>query len=37
MKVIVHTPRTNKKEITEITASLIEDNIDTKLSAVRSC
>ena len=31
MKVIVHTPRTNKKEVTEITASLIEDNIDTKL------
>ena len=31
MKVIVHTPRTNKREITEITASLIEDNIDTSL------
>ncbi len=31
MKVIVHTPRTNKKEVTEITASLIEDNIETKL------
>ena len=31
MKVIVHTPRTNKKEITEITASLIEDNIETNL------
>ena len=31
MKVIVHTPRTNKMEITEITASLIEDNIETNL------
>ncbi len=31
LKVIVHTPRTNKKEVTEITASLIEDNIDTSL------
>ncbi len=31
LKVIVHTPRTNKKKITEITASLIEDNIDTSL------
>lgn len=31
LKVIVHTPRTNKKEITEITASLIEENIDTSL------
>jgi len=31
MKVIVHTPRTNKKAITEITASLIEDNIETNL------
>ncbi|MFZ0441820.1 MAG: TatD family hydrolase, partial [Methanobacterium sp.] len=31
MKVIVHTPRTKKKEVTEITASLIEDNIETKL------
>jgi uncharacterized protein len=30
-KVIVHTPRTNKKDVTEITASLIEDNIDTSL------
>ena len=31
MKVIIHTPRTNKKEVTEITASVIEDNIDTSL------
>ena len=31
LKVIVHTPRTNKKKITEITASLIEENIDTSL------
>ncbi len=31
IKVIVHTPRTNKKEITELTASIIEDNIDTNL------
>ncbi len=31
MKVIVHTPRTLKKEVTEITASLIEDNIETSL------
>ena len=31
MKVIVHTPRTHKKEVTQTTASLIEDNIDTSL------
>ena len=31
IKVIVHTPRTNKKEITELTATIIEDNIDTSL------
>ena len=31
IKVIVHTPRTNKKEITDITATIIEDNIDTSL------
>jgi predicted metal-dependent TIM-barrel fold hydrolase len=31
MKVIVHTPRTHKKEITNVTASLIEKNIDTQL------
>ncbi len=31
IKVIVHTPRTNKKEITELAASIIEDNIDTTL------
>jgi predicted metal-dependent TIM-barrel fold hydrolase len=31
IKVIVHTPRTNKKEITELTAKIIEDNIDTSL------
>ena len=31
IKVIVHTPRTNKKEITELTASIVEDNIDTTL------
>jgi predicted metal-dependent TIM-barrel fold hydrolase len=30
-KVIVHTPRTNKKEIITKTASLIEDNIETSL------
>jgi predicted metal-dependent TIM-barrel fold hydrolase len=30
-KIIVHTPRTNKKEVTDITASLLEDHIDTKL------
>jgi len=31
MKVIVHTPRTHKKEVTQTTATLIEDNIDTSL------
>ncbi len=31
IKVIVHTPRTNKKEITDLTATIIEDNIDTSL------
>jgi predicted metal-dependent TIM-barrel fold hydrolase len=30
-KVIVHTPRTHKEEITKKTASLIEDNIETSL------
>jgi uncharacterized protein len=31
IKVIVHTPRTNKKEITNIAASIIEDTIETSL------
>ncbi len=31
IKVVVHTPRTNKKEVTNITASIIEDNIETSL------
>jgi len=31
MKVVVHTPRTNKKEITKITTSIIEENIDPHL------
>ena len=31
IKVIIHTPRTNKKEVTNITASIIEDNIETSL------
>ncbi|WP_414469429.1 TatD family hydrolase [Methanobacterium sp. ACI-7] len=31
MKVVVHTPRTNKKEITKVTTSIIEENIDPKL------
>ncbi len=31
LKVIVHTPRTNKVEVTKITASVIEENIDTSL------
>ncbi len=30
-KIIVHTPRTNKKEVTNITASLIEEHIDSSL------
>jgi predicted metal-dependent TIM-barrel fold hydrolase len=31
MKVVVHTPRKNKKEITKITTSIIEENIDPKM------
>ncbi len=31
IKVVVHTPRTNKKDVTNITASIIEDNIETSL------
>ena len=31
MKVVVHTPRKNKKEITKITTSMIEENIDPKM------
>ncbi len=31
MRVIVHTPRGNKKEITGITTSIIEENIDPKM------
>jgi len=31
MKVIVHTPRNNKKEITGITTSIIEENIDPEM------
>ncbi|MGB9978486.1 TatD family hydrolase [Methanobacterium sp.] len=34
MKVIVHTPRTNKKEITGITKSIIEENIDPKMVVI---
>ena len=34
MKVIVHTPRTNKKEITGITTSIIEENIDPKMIVI---
>ena len=34
MKVIVHTPRTNKKEITKITTSIIEENIDPGLVVI---
>lgn len=30
-KVVVHTPRTNKSEVTKVTASIIEENIDTSL------
>lgn len=30
MKVVVHTPRKNKKEVSKITASIIEENIDPK-------
>jgi uncharacterized protein len=31
MKVIVHTPRTNKREITKVTLSVLEENIDPSL------
>ncbi|MGZ7068023.1 MAG: TatD family hydrolase [Methanobacterium sp.] len=31
MKVVVHTPRQNKKKITKITASIIEENINPEL------
>ncbi len=31
VKVIVHTPRTNKKKVTTVIASLIEENIETSL------
>ncbi|MGZ7068629.1 MAG: TatD family hydrolase [Methanobacterium sp.] len=31
MKVVVHTPRQNKKEITKITASIIEENINPEM------
>jgi predicted metal-dependent TIM-barrel fold hydrolase len=31
VKVIVHTPRTHKAEVTMVTASIIEENIDTSL------
>lgn len=31
MKVVVHTPRTNKKEITKISTSIIEENIDPEM------
>lgn len=34
MKVIVHTPRTNKKEITKVTTSIIEENIDPHLAVI---
>ncbi|MGC9516627.1 MAG: TatD family hydrolase [Methanomicrobiales archaeon] len=34
MKVIVHTPRTNKKAVTKITCSIIEENIDPSLVVV---
>jgi predicted metal-dependent TIM-barrel fold hydrolase len=34
MKVIVHTPRTNKKEITGITTSIIEENIDPEMVVI---
>lgn len=34
MKAVVHTPRTDKKEITKITASLIEENIDPKMVVI---
>lgn len=31
MKVVVHTPRTNKKDVTMVTASMLEENIDPSL------
>lgn len=34
MKVIVHTPRRNKKEITQITTSIIEENIDPRMAVI---
>ena len=34
MKVVVHTPRRNKKEITRITTSIIEENIDPEMVIV---
>jgi len=34
MKVIVHTPRTNKRSVTEITCSLIEENIEKSLVVI---
>jgi len=34
MKVVVHTPRRNKKEITGITTSIIEENIDPKMVVI---
>jgi uncharacterized protein len=34
MKVIVHTPRRNKAEITGITTSIIEENIDSKMVVI---
>lgn len=34
MKVIVHTPRTNKKAVTEIACSLIEENIEKSLVVI---
>jgi predicted metal-dependent TIM-barrel fold hydrolase len=34
MKVIVHTPRGNKKEITGITTSIIEENINPKMVVI---
>ena len=34
MKVIVHTPRNNKKEITGITTSIIEENIDPEMVVI---
>ena len=31
MKVVVHTPRTNKRDVTMVTASMLEENIDPSL------